>query len=334
MDEGLKVLLVTPTYPPAVTGNAITAQRLYKGLMDRGVSVEVQCKGVVTPPLQFKPDIIHALHALKGGAPAMEMAERLNIPFVVTVTGTDLNIDLLQVENPQILKVFDKAAKIITYSELSMDRLLSRLPSLLGKTLVIRPSVNIGEPKGKISLPVGLNFLLPSGVRKVKDPSFAVRPLEALRKEFPSINLTIVGPILDEGEWKGLSDAIRGKDWISFMTVSHDEMPDIYNSTDIVLNTSVSEGLSNAILEAMYSGKAVLASDCDGNRAVISDGVDGLLYQKGNEGDFERKARLLCGDKELREKLGKAAAEKVSREYGLDAEIEGHLRLYHDVLQG
>jgi len=332
--NGFRVLIVTPSYLPDITGNAVTAHRLYKGLRDRGIEVQVQCRGGVTPPLQFRPDIIHALHALKGGVPAMEMAERFDVPFVVTITGTDLNIDLLQSENLEILKVLDKAARIVTYSSLSKDRLSSRLTLVSKKITVIRPSVEIARQKGgRGSLPSGFNFLLPSGIRKVKDPAFAIRPLEALRNEFPSTKLAIVGPVLDYAEWKNLSDEIEGKEWISYMKVEHDEMPDIYNSADVVLNTSVSEGLSNAILEAMSIGKAVLASDCEGNRAVISDGLDGLLYRQGDEADFLRKAKRLILDLEFRERLGRAAREKVAREFSLDAEIERHLILYGEVLE-
>lgn len=333
MANGFRVLIVTPSYLPDITGNAVTAHRLYKGLREKGIEVQVQCRGGVTPPLQFRPDIIHALHALKGGLPAMEMAERFDVPFVVTITGTDLNIDLLQSENLEILRVLDKAARIVTYSPLSKERLSSRLPLVSKKITVIRPSVEIARQKGgRGRLPSGFNFLLPSGIRKVKNPAFAIRPLEALRKEFPSIKLTIVGPLIDDAEWKNLSGAMGGKEWISYMKVEHEEMPDIYNSADVVLNTSVSEGLSNAILEAMSLGKAVLASDCEGNRAVISDGLDGILYRQGDEEDFSHKARALILDNDVRERLGRAAREKVAKEYSLDTEIEGHLELYKEIL--
>ena len=95
MTEGLRILIVTPAYLPDVTGNSITAHRIYKGLRDKGVEVKVVV-GADCSPSDFKPDIIHALHALKGGVPAKEMADRLGVPFVVTVTGTDFNIDLMQ----------------------------------------------------------------------------------------------------------------------------------------------------------------------------------------------------------------------------------------------
>ena len=332
MTEGLRTLIVTPAYLPDVTGNSITAHRLYKGLSDKGVEVKVVVAADCKTP-DFQPDIIHALHALKGGVPAKEMADRLGVPFVVTVTGTDFNIDLMQHCSSGVSAVLDKAAITIVYSELAKKRLLTKCPFLEGKVTVIRPSVDIGRPKGVTgSLPKGFNFLLPSGIRRVKNPLFAIRPLELLRREYPSIKLVIVGPVLDGSEWKRLSEAMEGRDWISYRKVAHDEMPDIYQSADVVLNTSVSEGLSNAVIEAMYFGKAVLASGCDGNTAVISDGIDGLLYKQCDEENFLQKAKSLIPDPDFREGLGKAAIDKVAREYSLAAEIEGHLRLYGEIL--
>lgn len=328
----MNILIVTPTYIPDVTGNAVTAHRLYKGLSAKGIRVKVVVGSHCNAP-DFKPDIIHALHALKGGIPAMRMAESLGVPFVVTVTGTDFNIDLMQHGSSGVTTVLDKAAIVIVYSELARERLLSKCPSLEGKVTVIRPSVDIDRPKGcRDILPQGFNFLLPSGIRRVKDPLFAIRPLDLLLSEFPSINLVIVGPVLDEAEWERLSEAMAGRDWIYYRKVSHEEMPDLYDMADVVLNTSISEGLSNAILEAMYMGKAVLASDCDGNKSVISDGVDGLLYKHGDEADFLDKAKNLVLAPGSRERLGRAAIDKVARDYGLAAEMEGHLRLYGEIL--
>ena len=118
MTEGLNLVIVTPTYLPGITGNAITAHRLYKGLMDKGVRVQVIVGGHCSTP-DLKPDIIHALHALKGGVPALEMAERFGVPLIVTVTGTDFNIDLMQHCSSGVSRVLEKASVIIVYSELA-----------------------------------------------------------------------------------------------------------------------------------------------------------------------------------------------------------------------
>lgn len=328
----MKVLIITPSYPPDITGNAITAQRLYSGLLDQGIEVRVLtigAKDIYREVKSFRPDLIHALHAKKSGSLAVDLSGQFRIPFVVTITGTDLNIDLFQLDSEEVVTALESARAVIVYSDLTRIRLSSRLPSISGKIIVIRPSIEFKSPcPDEPSFSEGVNFLLPSGIRKVKDPTFAIEPFEVLKKEFPAINLTVAGPVLEESEWSLFSKRSEGKDWIRHMEVSHDCMAGLYKGADVILNTSSSEGFANAILEAMYFGKPILASDCEGNRAAITDGKEGVLYRTGDMGDFLNKARMLINDPALRLKLGKVAREKVSREYSLDREIKEHRKLY------
>jgi glycosyltransferase involved in cell wall biosynthesis len=102
---------------------------------------------------------------------------------------------------------------------------------------------------------------------------------------------------------------------------------------DIMVNSSFSEGgMSNAVLEAMSQGVAVLASDIEGNQSVIVDEVDGLLFT--SEDDFERKAERLILDSDLRRRLGKQAKEKIEREFSREKEIDAYERFYRDLLDG
>lgn len=52
---------------------------------------------------------------------------------------------------------------------------------------------------------------------------------------------------------------------------------------DMVLNTSVSEGLAAIVLEAWSAGKVIVARKNPGNCAVIKDGVSGLLFETPEE---------------------------------------------------
>jgi glycosyltransferase involved in cell wall biosynthesis len=103
-------------------------------------------------------------------------------------------------------------------------------------------------------------------------------------------------------------------------------MPALIGDADIVLNCSLAEGgMANSVLEALACGRAVLASDIEGNRSLIDNGVTGLLFS--GPGDFAGKAARLLGDPALRQKLGEAGRARASR-FGLPAEIERYLELY------
>ena len=334
----MKLLILTPTCLPDLTGNAMTAERLRYGLSKEDIEVEVEVIRAGDSNLSsrieaFGPDIIHALHARKSGATAMDCSRRHKIPYLVTITGTDLYLDLLNSNRNDASLVLQGAGAVIVYSELTSKRLLSEVPSLSDKTRVIKKAIHFNHTCNKdISTHKRAAFLLPSGIRPVKAPSFAIAPLEKLRQEFPDISLTVAGPRLDDTEWDLFCSKSKGKDWIRHITVSHDEMPDLYGEAEIVLNTSISEGLSNAVLEAMYFGRPVLASNCEGNMAAIRKGKEGLFYKNGDEEDFINKSRLLLNDPDLRLELGKKGREKILHEHTLHMEINGHIKIYKELL--
>lgn len=78
---------------------------------------------------------------------------------------------------------------------------------------------------------------------------------------------------------------------------------------DIYVHASRFEGKSIAIQEAQILGKAILVSDCSGNREQVTDGVDGRMCELTPEGICEGVIELLH-DPEKRERFGRAAAEK------------------------
>lgn len=78
---------------------------------------------------------------------------------------------------------------------------------------------------------------------------------------------------------------------------------------DLYVHASRFEGKSIAIQEAQILGKAILVSDCSGNREQVTDGVDGRMCQLTPEGICDGIQELLH-DPEKRERFGRAAAEK------------------------
>lgn len=78
---------------------------------------------------------------------------------------------------------------------------------------------------------------------------------------------------------------------------------------DLYVHASRYEGKSIAIQEAQILGKAIVASDCSGNREQVEHGVDGLMCDLTPEAVCA-SVRTLLGDRDLRERLGRAAARR------------------------
>lgn len=95
--------------------------------------------------------------------------------------------------------------------------------------------------------------------------------------------------------------------------------------SDIVINTSLSEGMANILLEAQQLGKPILARDVAGNRAIVTPGVDGFLFKDSQE--FEHYARKLVEDPNLRDQIGRAGMEH-AKKYDLEEEISMYTKVY------
>jgi glycosyltransferase involved in cell wall biosynthesis len=96
------------------------------------------------------------------------------------------------------------------------------------------------------------------------------------------------------------------------------DIPDILAFSDIVLLPSFSEGLSNALMEAMASKKAVIASNVGGNLELVKPNKTGLLVRPGNAKDLEEKIMMLVKNKKLRKSLGKNAFKLIEKKYNWD----------------
>jgi glycosyltransferase involved in cell wall biosynthesis len=96
---------------------------------------------------------------------------------------------------------------------------------------------------------------------------------------------------------------------------------------------SESEGLSNALLEAMAAGVAVISTRVSGSLELIDDGVNGLLVDIGDvEGLAAALKRLAC-DPHLCTTLGQRARQTVDEKYSLVNVSKQYLQLYDDLLR-
>ena len=81
---------------------------------------------------------------------------------------------------------------------------------------------------------------------------------------------------------------------VRFLGVRSD-VPALLAMADVYVHPSLQEGYSNALLEAMAAGKAVVATAVGGNVEAVSDGVTGLLVPPADSVALERAiARLLA----------------------------------------
>ena len=106
------------------------------------------------------------------------------------------------------------------------------------------------------------------------------------------------------------------------------QIRELLGATDVLLLPSLSEGISNAVLEAMAAGLPVVVTDCGGMTEVVEDGVDGLVVPVGDLGLLAEHLAALAVDPELRARLGAAAAAKADEQLDLSHQVARFVEAY------
>jgi sugar transferase (PEP-CTERM/EpsH1 system associated) len=109
------------------------------------------------------------------------------------------------------------------------------------------------------------------------------------------------------------------------------EVPALLNALDIFVLPSLSEGMSNTLLEAMASSLPVVATNVGGNPELVEDGRSGWLFQPGDVSGLTAKLERLTKDPNLRQALGQAARNRAVEEFSLERMIDRYRELYLDL---
>lgn len=203
----------------------------------------------------------------------------------------------------------------VCYNSLDTDRFAPgariRPPELAGADLVI----------GTVSV-----------LRAVKSISTLVEAFAARHAGFPGARLVIVGngperPRLEaQVKALGIGSAVLFHD-----ATSHVE--EWLRAIDVFVSASLSEALSNSVLEALASGCCVIASRVGGNPELVQHGETGLLFSPGEPVDLAHQLETAMSSAELRERLGIAGSHYVREKFRRDVSAARMAEIYAGYLE-
>ena len=85
-------------------------------------------------------------------------------------------------------------------------------------------------------------------------------------------------------------------------SVPNEQLPEIYNAADIYVSTSLSDGSSLSLMEAMCCGLPVVVTDVPANLEWIREGFNGLIAERKNiDSIADRLIKLLSSDKMIKQ---------------------------------
>lgn len=139
--------------------------------------------------------------------------------------------------------------------------------------------------------------------------------------------LIIVGDGPEEGMVKQLV-ADQDKEGRVLLLGNREDVPDLLNCFNVFAFPSLSEGLSNVVLEAMSCGLPIVAYDAGGNRELIIDQKGGYLIKLGNNIKFIDAIEQIIENKNNQEIMGWFNRNKILKEFSLDNMVDSYSSIY------
>jgi glycosyltransferase involved in cell wall biosynthesis len=150
----------------------------------------------------------------------------------------------------------------------------------------------------------------------------------AMMDPFARLVLVGHGPLREELE--RLAIELRCDGTVRFLG-SRSDVPLLLRGADVSVLASRYEGTSNAVLESMASGLAVVASDVGGTPELLTPNRTGWLVNGEDPHRFAEVLLAALQERAARQRVAVAARECAVKHFSLDAWIAGHERLYREV---
>jgi sugar transferase (PEP-CTERM/EpsH1 system associated) len=162
----------------------------------------------------------------------------------------------------------------------------------------------------------------------IKDHATLFRAAERLRDRKIDVRVLVAGSGPERQRLEAqveASPALAGR--VAFLGAS-ENVPEIINALDIFVLPSLTEGMSNTILEAMSCSIPVVATRVGGNPELVQEGRTGLLFSPGDDAQLAAQIELLASSEELRRDYGAAARRRVLEDFSLDQMLDNYRALY------
>jgi glycosyltransferase involved in cell wall biosynthesis len=283
-------------------------------------------------------DVIYVVHGRLHAFPAAIAGKWLGKPVLVRPgRGGEAHFDLSVVQRKRLLGPFfargiarNTTAWVANTQEIVAD--LSRWGVPRERVHTIPNGIDIPED-GRRQRSNGLvRFLSMGRLDSEKRVDQTIRAFAGLPVDTPA-QLTILGDGPCRPELEALSRRLGQEGRIVFTGAVGDVTPYL-NEADVYVSTSVSEGMSNALLEAMSSGVMPVVSQVSGVDELVEEGVTGFLFPPGDETAVaNRLEKSLVMTVEERRATGEAARESIRARFSLETVAERHLTLYCDLIE-
>lgn len=289
------------------------------GVFEMCVFLMMSCFYSIIEYFRFKPNFTICFFSIPSGPAAMLLRILFRVPYVVALRGGDVPGFL-----PEQLKNFHRVSNwlnwlvwkfsdcITTNSQGLADLALKFFP---GKALKVIPNgvdSNFFYQRQN-EAKKNLTVLMVGRLSQQKKAERLIQSMNRLlQKGYSQIRLILVGdgPEREKLESLAVSNDLLDQNVVFAGWCDRDKITKQYASADVFALASDYEGMPNAMLEAMASSMAIVATNAPGTDELVEDGKNGFLIEKNYLEGFDDAFIRLANDENLLERLQKGSFAK------------------------
>ncbi|MBL4830552.1 MAG: glycosyltransferase family 4 protein [Aliivibrio sp.] len=247
--------------------------------------------------------------------PAMYVKKRKMTQIVFINTTHTINI-MAKIKKKIALLRMKYANKVIVGNEQLKENLILINQEIKDKSDVIYNGIDISPNIKNDYSTTKFKTAIVARLRPDKKHDTLFNAIATLKDKGINIELDCIGDEVVEGYKKKLTRQVDDNnitDQVHFLgNVSN--VPSILHHYDLFVLPS-NDTFSNALLEAMSAGCPVLAANIGGSPEIITNGVDGLLFQYNDSQDLADKIEELYLSQDKRQKIGQHAVETIKTKF-------------------
>jgi glycosyltransferase involved in cell wall biosynthesis len=168
--------------------------------------------------------------------------------------------------------------------------------------------------------------------QEMKGTKYLIEAFKILARDFSDLELSCVGTLAEDGKvLSGFPEELRSRVQ-NHSNVTHSELSDIYKNSDIFILPTLSEGFSQALLEAMAAGIPIVTTPAGASSELLTNGVNAFIVSKRDPVALAESIRRLIESQELRRQFGNEAQNTASQ-YELGKVHQRTLSIFETALQ-
>ena len=165
----------------------------------------------------------------------------------------------------------------------------------------------------------------------LKDFPTLLQAVRLVLPHVPDFRLRIVGDGPERAKLESLIEELHIRPHVELLGERHD-VPELLAESGFFVSSSLSEGISLTLLEAMAVGIPVVTTSVGGNPEIVLDGQTGRLAPASDPPALARAIVDLCAERDLWSAMGTIGRQRVEQNFEIRNMIRNYEMLYEEQL--